>query len=255
MTLEFKVNIIGDDMVTESQLPLEADTIVADTPQPESEAASPFDSFAGTESIGESTSEPEPVPQQLPVTPPAPDTENMEQKLKALEEAQAKHQSMLERDGIIKALEQEAFQMEAELKNRGYDEEQAKAQTINHLKSRVRDIETQRNTHIQSQMEQGRRNASVHFAKKFNLGIDSLPELEKAVNPSEMENIAKTMSTLAQQKKEITELKSRLTSPQEFDSNTPAPAAATSEGRLLDAYLAGDRSSAATAVAKKLLGM
>jgi hypothetical protein len=255
LTLEFKVNIIGDDMVTESQLPLEADPIVADAPQPESEATSPFDSFGETESIDESTSGPDPVPQQLPVTPPSPDAENLEQKLRSLEDAQSKHQAMLERDKVINALEQEAFQMEATLKNRGYDEEQAKAQTITHLQSRVRDIETQRNTHMRSQMEQGRRNASIHFAKKYNLGINSLPDLEKAVHPSEMEGIAKTMSTLAQQKKEITELKGRLTSPQEFDSNTPAPAAATSEGRLLDAYLAGDRSSAATAVARKLLGM
>ena len=63
------------------------------------------------------------------------------------------------------------------------------------------------------------------------------------------------MSTMAKQKQEIAELKAKVAPQQSFDSNTPSPAAATNEERLLDAYLAGDRSDAATAAAAKLLGM
>ena len=107
----------------------------------------------------------------------------------------------------------------------------------------------------QVDVERGKRNASIHFAKKYNLGLEALGSLEQARNPKEMEDMAKTISTMESQKKEIAELKSRLAPQQSFDTNTPSPAAATNDDRLLDAYLSGDRSDAATAAAAKLLGI
>ena len=52
--------------------------------------------------------------------------------------------------------------------------------------------------------------------------------------------MAKNISTMESQKKEIAELKSRLAPQQSVDTNTPSPAAATNDDRLLDAYLSGD---------------
>ena len=91
--------------------------------------------------------------------------------------------------------------------------------------------------------------------KQYNLGIDSLGDLEKAQSPQQMESIAKNISNVAKLEKENAELKARLAPQQSFDTNTPTPAAATNDDRLLDAYLAGDRSDAATKAAAKLLGI
>ena len=107
----------------------------------------------------------------------------------------------------------------------------------------------------QQQIDQGRRNASISFAKEYNLGIDALEKLEQAQTPTEMKMIAENMSNLAKLEKENAELKARLAPQQSFDTNTPTPAAATNEDRLLDAYLGGDRSEAATKAAAKLLGI
>ena len=123
------------------------------------------------------------------------------------------------------------------------------------LEGRVNQIQQQRNAQQQVDVERGKRNASIHFAKKYNLGLETLGSLEQARNPKEMEDMAKTISTMESQRKEIAELKSRLAPQQSFDTNTPSPAAATNDDRLLDAYLAGDRSDAATAAAAKLLGI
>ena len=95
----------------------------------------------------------------------------------------------------------------------------------------------------------------MHFAKQYNLGIDSLGTLEKAQTPQEMESIAKNMSSMAKLERENAELKARLAPQQSFDTNTPTPAAATNDERLLDAYLGGDRSEAASKAAAKLLGI
>jgi len=126
---------------------------------------------------------------------------------------------------------------------------------MGHLEGRVNQIQQQRNAQQQVDVERGKRNASIHFAKKYNLGLETLGSLEQARNPKEMEDMAKTISTMESQRKEIAELKSRLAPQQSFDTNTPSPAAATNDDRLLDAYLAGDRSDAATAAAAKLLGI
>ena len=137
----------------------------------------------------------------------------------------------------------------------GLTESDAKARTYNHLENRVQQIQQQQNLQSTVQIEQGKRNASVHFAKQYNLGIDALARLEQAQTPTEMKAIAENMSSMAKLEKENAELKARLAPQQSFDTNTPTPAAATNEDRLLDAYLGGDRSEAATKAAAKLLGI
>ena len=83
----------------------------------------------------------------------------------------------------------------------------------------------------------------------------TLARLEQAQTPTEMKAIAENMSNMAKLEKENAELKARLAPQQSFDTNTPTPAAATNEDRLLDAYLGGDRSEAASKAAAKLLGI
>ena len=181
---------------------------------------------------------------------PTPEPVDQEKLLQERQEMLARQ----EREQTIRELEQEALAMDRQLRDQGYSESEAQTQTKSHLENRVKQIELEHNMKQQVQIEQGKRNASIHYAKKYNLGIDSLLDLEKAQTPQEMDSIAKSMSRLAKLEQENAELKSRLAPQQSFDSNAPTPAAATNEERLLDAYLAGDRSEAATKAARKLLG-
>ena len=183
---------------------------------------------------------------------PAPSLED--EKLKLASE-QARYNAQLERDRTISALENEALQMEKQLMDQGLTQSDAKSRTYTHLEGRVQQIQQEQTLQSKVQVEQGKRNASVHFAKQYNLGIDALGRLEQAQTPDEMKAIAENMSNLAKLEKENAELKSRLAPQQSFDTNTPTPAAATNEDRLLDAYLAGDRSEAANKAAAKLLGI
>ena len=183
---------------------------------------------------------------------PAPSLED--EKLKLASE-QARYNAQLERDRTISALENEALQMEKQLMDQGLTQSDAKSRTYTHLEGRVQQIQQEQTLQSKVQIEQGKRNASVHFAKQYNLGIDALGRLEQAQTPDEMKAIAENMSNLAKLERENAELKSRLAPQQSFDTNTPTPAAATNEDRLLDAYLAGDRSEAANKAAAKLLGI
>jgi len=205
-----------------------------------------------TESIETPTEQVTEAPvEEAPVSfTPTPEPVDQQQLLQERQEMLARQ----EREQTIRQLEQEALAMDRQLRDQGYSESEAQTQTKSHLENRVKQIELEHNMKQQVQIEQGKRNASIHYAKKYNLGIDSLLDLEKAQTPQEMDSIAKSMSRLAKLEQENAELKARLAPQQSFDSNAPTPAAATNEERLLDAYLAGDRSEAATKAARKLLG-
>lgn len=237
-------------MTTQSELPIDnleepqdipaIDTGVEAAPETPAPVAEPVSSEPSPTPVAE-TPEPQPL-----------DLDAQRQQIEAQRYAYEQEQ---QRDQVVKSLEQEALQMEKGLMDQGLSEQEAQNQTFTHLKSRVSQIETYRAAEAQSQIAQGKRNASVHFAQKYNLGLNDIAELERANTPQEMESIAKTKSNMASKDKEIAELKARLTPQQEFDTNTPTPAASTNDDRLIDAYLNGDRSEAATAAAAKLLGM
>ena len=244
-------------MTTQPQLPLDEPV---DNPEQStyteygSGQDTPADStIAADTSIEQSPTVDGTLPQTEQQTP-APSLDIEAEKLKLASE-QARYNAQLERDRTISALENEALQMEKQLMDQGLTQSDAKSRTFTHLEGRVQQIAQQQNLQSKVQVEQGKRNASVHFAKQYNLGIDALGRLEQAQTPDEMNAIAENMSNLAKLEKENAELKSRLAPQQSFDTNTPTPAAATNEDRLLDAYLAGDRSEAANKAAAKLLGI
>ena len=240
------------DITDESEVP--QDVPAVETVAPDDST----NSSAETQNLPiEGTDSAAPVQEQPPTPAPTSDSSasDLDTQRRELETQRLQYEQTQERERVIKSLEQEALQMERSLTDQGIGEQDARERVYSHLQGRVSQIESENNSKQQQQVAQGKRNASVHYAKKYDLGLDSLADLEKAATPTEMETMAKTMSTLTKQAKEIAELKARLSPNQEFDSNTPTPAAATNDDRLLDAYLAGDRSDAATAAAAKLLGM
>lgn len=245
-------------MTTQSQLPLDepVDNIEQSTyteygAEQESTVASDNASQTTEPSQAADTAVVESTPI---IDTPAPTPVTSEEQQRLMQE-RAELIAQQERDRTIRDLENEAIQMERGLVDQGITQPEAQAQTQTHLESRVRQIEQQKQYESRVQTEQGKRNASIHFAKQYNLGIDSLGDLEKAQSPQQMESIAKNISNVAKLEKENAELKARLAPQQSFDTNTPTPAAATNDDRLLDAYLAGDRSEAATKAAAKLLGI
>lgn len=244
-------------MAQQPELPLDAPDYQEPTDIPNMETEVVDAGVEAQTTHNESSSEPvasAPVVPETPVaeTPPTPDLEAQQRELQA---KQQEFEQIQQREQMIQGLEREAAQMEQQLLNQGSTKEEAQNQTMGYLQNRVGQIQQQVAAQQNMQMAQGKRNATIHFAKKYNLGLDDLSRLERANDPKQMEQIAKDISTVAAKDKEIAELKARLNPQQSFDSNTPTPAASTNEDRLLDAYLAGDRSDAATAAAAKLLGI
>ena len=245
-------------MTTQSELPLDepVDNPVEST---YTEYGAEQESTVGTETTSQPTDtsneQAEAVEQSPPIIDtPAPTPVTSEEQQRLMQE-RTELIAQQERDRTIRDLENEAVQMERGLVDQGLTQTEAQAQTQTHLEGRVKQITQQKEYESKVQIEQGKRNASIHFAKQYNLGIDSLGDLEKAQSPQQMESIAKNISNVAKLEKENSELKARLAPQQSFDTNTPTPAAATNDDRLLDAYLAGDRSDAATKAAAKLLGI
>ena len=137
-----------------------ADTIeVSDTPAPVDETPTP-----------PAVVTPEPTPL------PSSDQSQLEERL-----AQQQEQlQTIERDRQIQGLEKEALDMERRLTDQGLSESEARSQTMSHLQGKVNQIQAQEQQKQQQQAIQGKRNAAVHFAKRYGLGIDDLVELVKS---------------------------------------------------------------------------
>ena len=97
-----------------------------------------------------------PPPEEPEITsavPAAPQTtDTLEAERARLVESQRKHEQLLERDNVIRSLEQEAVQMEQKLVNQGLSDEEAKQQTMTHLQGRVSQIHQQQQIQPQQQI-------------------------------------------------------------------------------------------------------
>ena len=217
---------------TEGVAPV-AGEVVSDTTAPAVETPAP------TAAV---TPEPTPLPNS--------DQAQLQQQMSQMQQQQAE----MERDRTIKQLEQEALQMEQRLTDQGLSESEARNQTMGHLQNQVTRIQAEQQQKNQQNIIQGKRNAAIHFAKQYGLGIDDLANLERSNSPAEMEAMAKNQSDIAKLRAENEQLKRGQVPAQQLDNNSPAPAAnATNDDRLIDAYLNdGDRSEAAVNAVRKL---
>ena len=82
--------------------------------------------------------------------------------------------------------------------------------------------------------------------------VNDINVLLRSQSPDAMKYEAQRMSELRGTKAELTRLKQGQVAPQTFDNSQGSAEATTNEGRLVDAYLAGDRSEAAVKAARKL---
>jgi hypothetical protein len=105
---------------------------------------------------------------------------------------------------------------------------------------------------------EGRQNAAMHYLEKEGLAdrqvIADIRALQQANNPEEMAREARRMKQERELRAENARLKQGQVPAQTFDnSQGSAQASSSSDQRLMDAYINGDRSEAATAAVRRIM--
>ena len=106
---------------------------------------------------------------------------------------------------------------------------------------------------------EGRREAALHFLEKHKLAnkqmLDDFRALSNFNSPQDMEREAMRIAQLRQQAAEIARLKQGQVPPQAFDNSQGAAEPTSNQDRLLQEYIAGERSEAHQAAARRAAGM
>ena len=103
---------------------------------------------------------------------------------------------------------------------------------------------------------QGKQAAAVHFMEKHGLAnkqmLSDFSALQGANTPGDMEREAQRMKRERGLLAENARLKQGRVAPQTFDNSQGSAEVTSNQDRLLEAYIAGDRSDAALQAARKL---
>ena len=102
---------------------------------------------------------------------------------------------------------------------------------------------------------EGRQQAAIHFLEKHGLAnkqmIADLRSLQQTETPAAMEKEAKRMKDDRALRAENARLKQGSVPPQTFDNSQGAAEVTSNDARLMQAYIDGDRSEAATAAVRR----
>ena len=105
---------------------------------------------------------------------------------------------------------------------------------------------------------EGRKEAALHFLEKHKLADKRMLEDFRALSnfntPQDMEREAMRIAQLRQQAAEIARLKQGQVPPQAFDNSQGAAEPTSNQNRLLQEYIAGERTEAHQAAARKAAG-
>ena len=196
-------------------------------------------------------SSPAPVAQQPEVEQPQsvdPQSFNNLQEQVRVQEERLQYYNQLEQRAQV---QQQVSQWEQHFEQQGYLPEQAR-QMAEDRASRTQEVaQMQQQAEDQRMFSLGQRNAAVHYAKQYNLGVEDLTKLERFMTPQEMEAEAKSISEVRDLKSRLAKYEQAEVPAQSFDNNQSSPSASGSEADLLDRYIAGDRSPAALEAARK----
>ena len=243
------------DVTPKPQAEVQADTttqepVAETTEQPV--AAEPTQSTEQPEAAQpqpETVQKEEPVQTQEPVAEP----NRMANLQQTIAQQQQQLQYLADVDAQNKA-QQQAITYQKQLEEQGWRPDQAQTVAQNYVTQMQQSQQQQQQLKQQQEFKDGQRNASIFFAKKYELNWDDLASLEKYNSPQDMENEAKRMQELRQTKAELDRLKKAQVQPQQFDTNQPAASAAGSEDELLDQYNSGVRNSQTEAAARRAAG-
>ena len=178
----------------------------------------------------------------------------MTQLQQTIQQQQQQLQYFNELDEQNKA-QQQAADYQKRLEEQGYMPEQAQVVAQNYATQVQQTQRQQSDTKKQQEYREGQRSASVYFAKKYNLGVDDIGNLERFGTPQDMEVEAKRMKEFRDTKAELNALKKAQVPSQQFDTNQPAASASGSEEELLDSYNSGVRTPQTEAAARRAAGL
>ena len=152
-------------------------------------------------------------------------------------------------------IQQQTEQYKQQLEQAGYLPEQADqiAQGWFSQQSQISQMQQQQSDYVK--FMQGQSAAAEHFAAQYGLNLSDLAELRRHQDPQSMEAAAKRMKSDRDKDAEIARLKAQLVPSQSYDDSQSTPAASTDEGRWLERYNQGDRSSQAQAAARRAAGL
>ena len=250
-------------MTTESQ---EADDTISviDSVEPDTEVAEPEAPIEG---------EPEAVPtEDAPVvtegqvdTPVATGTQKAPQQAPAqpapqvdqrsIDELRKYQQADVQREWKDK-VGKTARAYEQQLNDAGYMPEQSRDQARRYVQQEQKFRQQETETAEMLGYVQGKQAAAVHYMKKHGLAnqqmLSDLMALQTANTPQDMEREAQRMKRERGLIAENARLKQGRVAPQTFDNSQGAAEATSNQDRLLEAYIAGDRSDAALQAARRL---
>ena len=190
------------------------------------------------------------VPQQAPPTQSAPQVDQ-----RSVDELRKYQQADVQREWKEK-VGKTARAYEQQLNDAGYMPEQSRDQARRYVQQEQKFRQQETETAEMVGYVQGKQAAAVHFMKKHGLAnqqmLNDLAALQTANTPVEMEREAQRMKRERGLVAENARLKQGRVAPQTFDNSQGSAEATSNQDRLLDAYIAGDRSDAAVKAAQRL---
>jgi len=247
----------ADDTISVIE-PVEQDTDVAEPEAPtevEPEAVSTEDAPVVTEGQVDAsvTTGTQKAPQQTPQQAPAQPAPQVDQK--SIDELRRYQQADVQREWNDR-VGKTARAYEQQLNDAGYMPEQARDQARRYIQQEQRFRKQEQDAANMVGWIQGKQTAAVHFMKQHGLAskqmLDDLMALQAANTPDDMEREAQRMKRERALIAENARLKQGRVAPQTFDNSQGSAEATSNQDRLLDAYIAGDRSDAAVKAAQRL---
>ena len=236
-----------------------------DEPDPDVDAGLPSvpDDDAGDADaetpIGNSPVESSPVDtaQAPPSAPPEPEpgrkvmSPEQQQQLNELHQRRSMEETQKWRDQVG----QTARSYEQTLSQQGYSPAMARDQARRYVQQEQKFKQQDENSAQLLGFIEGRQMAAIHYLKQEGLAdtqmIDDLAALQQTNTPAEMAKEAKRIKQDRSLRAENVRLKQGLVPAQTFDNSQGAASASSNDQRLMDAYIAGDRSEAATAAVRR----
>ena len=235
-------DVVEDDASVET----EAAPVVETT----EEAPTTGANAAPTEAAVETTALSESPPKITPEQQQADIRRDME--LQELGERRVQEQEQQRRQAMV----QQAKQYEQNLLDEGLLPDQARKQTRQMVSYENRIQEQEKKSMQLMQFSEGRNIAALELGMKYGLipkqVVDDISVLLRTSSPDAMSFEAQRISELRSTRAEIAKLKQAQVQPQTFDNNQGSSEASSNQSRLLDLYLAGNRSEAAVKAARNL---
>ena len=190
------------------------------------------------------------VAQQAPPPQPAPQVDQ-----KSIDELRRYQQADVQREWKDR-VGKTARAYEQQLNDAGYMPEQAREQARRYVQQEQKFRQQETETAEMLGYVQGKQAAAVHFMRKHGLAnqqmLNDLMSLQAANSPGDMEREAQRMKRERGLIAENARLKQGRVAPQTFDNSQGSAEATSNQDRLLEAYIAGDRSDAALQAARRL---